>query len=74
MLNINEYDNTGDKICHENAICTNTNGSFTCHWQSEYAGNGTVCNGRCQLYSYNIFNFTYSLVHNQANYTIALIK
>ena len=45
LLDINEYDNTGDNICHENGICTNTNGSFTCHWQSGYTGNGTVCNG-----------------------------
>ena len=34
------------EICHENADCTNTKGSFTCDCQSGYEGDGyTVCRG-----------------------------
>ena len=44
-LDINECNNGEDNNCHENAICTNTNGSFTCQCQNGYTGNGTICNG-----------------------------
>ena len=46
LLDINECSNVDDNNCHENAICTNTNGSFTCQCQNGYTGNGTTCNGK----------------------------
>ena len=46
LLDINECSNTDDNNCHESAICTNTNGSFTCQCQNGYTGNGTTCNGK----------------------------
>ena len=46
MLDINECSNVDDNNCHENAICTNTNGSFTCQCENGYTGNGTTCTGK----------------------------
>ena len=46
MLDINECSNTGDNNCHENVLCTNTNGSLTCQCENGYTGNGTTCNGK----------------------------
>ena len=46
MLDINECSNEEDNNCHENAICTNTNGSFICQCENGYTGNGTACNGK----------------------------
>ena len=34
---------TGNDNCHENAQCTNTEGSFTCSCNPGYAGDGTEC-------------------------------
>ena len=31
--------------CHQDATCTNTNGSFTCQCTTAYSGNGTACQG-----------------------------
>ena len=46
LLDINECSNADDNNCHESALCTNTNGSFTCQCQNGYIGNGTTCNGK----------------------------
>ena len=46
LLDINECNNLEDNNCHKNAICTNTNGSFTCQCENGYTGNGTTCNGK----------------------------
>ena len=45
-IDVNECSNTGDNNCHENAICTNTYGSYTCQCQNGYKGNGITCNGK----------------------------
>ena len=33
----------GSDNCHDNAKCTNTEGSFTCYCESGYTGDGTEC-------------------------------
>ena len=35
----------GTNNCHENAECSNTQGSFTCECKTGYGGNGTHCEG-----------------------------
>uniref|UniRef100_A0A8C4QKI4 EGF-like domain-containing protein n=1 Tax=Eptatretus burgeri TaxID=7764 RepID=A0A8C4QKI4_EPTBU len=32
-------------VCHHNANCSNTNGSYNCHCKSGYHGNGGSCTG-----------------------------
>ena len=35
----------GTDGCHDNADCTNTDGSYTCSCSPGYSGDGTSCNG-----------------------------
>ena len=37
----------GTDNCHDDAQCTNTDGSFTCMCNSGYTGDGTTCTGKC---------------------------
>ena len=37
---------TGNHVCHHNASCTNTDGSYTCKCDSGYSGNGHNCSGK----------------------------
>ena len=41
---INECDQNMHS-CDSNAICTNTNGSFTCNCNDGYTGDGMTCTG-----------------------------
>ena len=41
--------------CHQNANCTNTNGSFECNCLPGYTGDGFNCSGERHQY---IFRFT----------------
>ena len=43
-LDINECVNETDN-CHENAECSNNDGSFSCLCNVGYSGNGTICQG-----------------------------
>ena len=48
-LDIDEC-NEGSDVCHANATCTNTIGSFTCDCNKEYTGDGKNCTGiQCLL-------------------------
>ena len=39
----------GTHNCHEVAECTNTNGSFYCNCTPGFDGNGTYCQGICNI-------------------------
>ena len=43
---INECDQDNDNNCHENAQCTNTEGSFTCSCNPGYTGDGVNCTSK----------------------------
>ena len=47
ILDINECHNNSSG-CHENAICINTDGSYTCQCKDGYVGNGARCSSMCQ--------------------------
>ena len=34
-------------MCHQEANCTNTDGSYTCTCNSGYTGDGLECSGKC---------------------------
>ena len=43
---INECGHTTSNVCHENANCSNTEGSYTCTCQAGYQGDGfIICGG-----------------------------
>jgi len=43
LLDINECDLN---VCHEDANCTNTIGSFECQCRPGYSGDGRTCDGK----------------------------
>ena len=42
---VNECEDDGLNHCHENASCTNTEGSFNCDCNDGYSGSGVECTG-----------------------------
>ena len=42
----------GDHDCHKYGVCHNEIGSYTCHCQFGYVGNGTWCEGTNALFYY----------------------
>ena len=48
FIDINEC-TSGEHNCHQNAVCVNTEGSFTCTCNSGFVGDGKTCAG---LFSY----------------------
>ncbi len=49
ILDINECEN--GPVCHVNATCNNTDGSFMCQCHDGYEGDGFTCAG---MYNYVI--------------------
>ncbi len=45
---------TGSHDCDMNANCVNTYGSYTCHCETGFLGNGVVCSGKRSCF---IFEF-----------------
>ena len=45
VLDINECSAKSDR-CNVNAVCENTQGSYTCTCQAGYTGNGRTCTGK----------------------------
>ena len=44
---INECEGSSD-LCHSNATCSNTPGSYVCSCKDGYSGNGPFCAGICE--------------------------
>ena len=68
---------SGDHDCHKYGVCHNEIGSYTCHCQFGYVGNGTWCEGTNVIFHYSykrnfkicIF-FKTCLVFNQFCHTL----
>ena len=48
---INECGSDDLNNCHENAQCTNTEGSFTCSCNPGYTGDGVNCTSKLIIYN-----------------------
>ena len=58
ISDINECNEESDH-CHENATCSDTDGSYNCTCNSGFSGNGTYCEGWFQyLMLINIYVLT----------------
>ena len=66
-LDVDECAAEAAHICHANATCTNTNGSFSCRCRSGFSGDGTTCSGRYSwwhaVFTVHIISF-FSLFYN----------
>ena len=63
FLDVNECLNNP---CDQNALCTNTKGSFSCSCKEGFTGNGTYCRGNfVQLSIGSLFRF--ALFYRQKN-------
>ena len=55
-VDINECEGDDSNNCHENANCTNTDGSYTCSCNPGYTGDGVTCTSKLkngEITSYN---------------------
>ena len=61
----------GEHECNEHAMCNNTVGSYSCYCQSGYKGDGTNCEGRCEMSeeSAELSKFPSSSTSAISNYT-----
>ena len=46
ITDIDECENNDLNLCHEDASCTNTEGTFFCNCNDGYSGSGTECTGK----------------------------
>ena len=44
-IDINEFSNTENSVCNENATCSDTQGSYWCECNDGFQGDGKICNG-----------------------------
>ena len=50
FIDIDECTSLGDNDCGSNALCTNTNGSYSCNCKDGFQGDGINCTGKeCSL-------------------------
>jgi len=40
----------GMNSCHSDAVCTDTDGSFTCQCKDGFSGSGVICKGQYSLF------------------------
>ena len=45
---------TGNHVCHVQALCNNTNGSYTCQCGQGWSGDGNTCQGKRKVNFINI--------------------
>ena len=45
MLNFSDIDECISSLCHTNAMCKNTIGSYICKCKEGFTGDGTNCEG-----------------------------
>ena len=50
IVDINECESDDLNNCHENAQCTNTEGSFTCSCNPGYTGDGVNCSSKILIH------------------------
>jgi hypothetical protein len=51
--------------CHDNATCTNTEGSFTCACKNGFSGNGIICEGWWNKLTFKINLSKFMGVHSE---------
>ena len=61
----------GDHDCHKYGVCHNEIGSYTCHCQFGYVGNGTWCEGTVLSWTKTLI-FSYGFVVRFAHYVAPL--
>ena len=59
---VNECNSDDLNNCHENANCTNTEGSFTCSCKPGYTGDGVTCTSKLVMIIAFLFSFSGSIV------------
>lgn len=47
LIFIDENECKAPGVCHADATCVNTEGSYDCICNQGYMGNGTDCTGKC---------------------------
>ncbi len=69
---------SGKHNCHQLGVCSNNIGSFTCHCQRGYTGNGTFCAGivvlrdRLVSSSFSLAAVYKAVIHKRINIGLAV--
>ena len=62
LLDVDEC-SVSEPVCHVNANCTNTVGSYLCSCKSGFLGDGKTCTGADCYFSLCIYNFTIAKIY-----------